>query len=296
MSDVIRVHHAGKMGDLVYALPVLRALHRIHGKKVHLTTSGLCWQLVPLLWEQPYIADVVLDESRPYQIPFQTGVTTHWDHYRADEGYNFSLQPKHYDLNCPINWTMSYAWLAGLDLLDPTDLIGLPTLVNHRNWHHQVQVAYDEHQVTMPLTVVVAPEVESLDPADTLTWVQIIAALLGDGYSVILVGRQSKPDYSVQLLAWTGDQSEQLHDLRGLTTVSSLARLIAEASAFIGAHSFPWHLARQAGTPAVCLQGWREGLRRCVPIDTPPERAPWVEPDNWRGAVQWIKAQMGAMV
>lgn len=282
----MKVHHAGKMGDLIYALPVLRALHRTTGEKIHLTTSGMCWQLVPLLWEQPYLADVVTDETRPYSIP-PGGVTTNWEFYAAGEGINLSLQPKHYLNDCPINWTLAYAWIAGVEVL-PVDYVGLPSLVNHRNWHHQVEVAYDGIPQTMPNTVVVAPEVESLEPASPETWQHIINALMGQGFDVVMVGKSRTYDYAFQM---PDSHLSPFHDLRGLTTVPAMARLIAEAQGFIGAHSFPWHLARQARTPAVCLQGWREGLRRCVPIDTTPDRAPWVEPQDWRAAVDWIRAR-----
>lgn len=288
---MIRVHHAGKMGDIIYVLPVLRALSRIHGCGIHLTTSGLCWQLVPLLWEQSYIDDVALDEDRAYQIPFETGITTHWEYYRPHEGYNLSLQPKHYQSNCPISWTRAAAWLCGLDpdtTFEHSDFVGLPSLVNHRNWHHQVDVRIDGAKIGLTKTMVVAPEVETLASADDVIWLKLMTGLMQEGWTVLLVGRRPEPDY-FRKLPWTlREEAGLFRDLRGCTTVSSLARLIAEAAGFIGAHSLPWHLARQAGTPAVCLQGWREGLRRCIPLDTPPERCPWVEPEDWHAAIQWM--------
>ena len=291
---MIRCHHAGKMGDLIFALPVFRALRRIHGQPIHLTTSGLCWQLVPLLWEQPYFADVVLDDTRPYGIPFETGVTTNWEYYTREEGLNLSLQPKHQDQDCPISWTRSYAWLAGLDpwtCFEPADLVSLPTLVNHRNWHYGIDVRLDGQEQALPRIIVVAPEVETLESASEETWTRVMDRLMDDGYTVVLVGTQPTPDYTVHLHAWRHVPPVLFRDLRGLTTVPVLAKLIAEATAFIGAHSLPWHLARLAGTPAVCLQHWREGLRRCLPIDTPAERCPWVEPDRWAAAVNWIRVQ-----
>jgi hypothetical protein len=284
---MIRAHMAGKMGDLLYALPVMRALSRLSGEKIHLTTSGMCWQLVPLLWEQPYFCDVVTDDTRPYAIP-PGGMTTNWDFYGDAEGYNLSLQPKHYEMQCPINWTMAAAWIAGIEKLEPEDCVALPSLVNHRNWHHHVSVSYDGVRQALPNTIIVAPEVESLEPAPSNVWVKIIDALMGQGYDVVMVGRSSEIQYRMLLHAWHGAAIDAFHDVRGLTTVSTLARLIAEAHGFIGAHSFPWHLARHAGTPAICLQGWREGLRRCVPVDTKAEDAPWVEPEDWSQAVEWI--------
>lgn len=279
---MIKIHHSGKMGDVIYALPVMRALNRIFGEKIHLTTSGLCWQLVPLLWEQPYFEDVVVDEMRAYSIPQDTGVSLHWDFYAEGEGINLSLQPKYYDLDSPINWTMAAARIAGVGTLESADFVTLPSLVNHRRWYHGVKVVYDGKPVTMAPTVVLAPEVESLASAPQGTWRRIAELLHDTHLRVIMIGKHQTdlmPDY--------------VTDLRGLTTVASMARIIAEASVFIGAHSLPWHLARHSGVPALCLQGWREGLRRCVPVDTLPELAPWVEPDRWDSAVEWAIQQGG---
>ncbi len=289
---MLKVHHAGKMGDVLYALPVLRALARQSGP-IHLTTSGLCWQLVPLLWEQPYFADVVLDETRPYQIPFDgptKGITTNWEFYQDGEGINLSLQPKHYELDCPINWTWAYAKIAGVTEFEAGDYVGLPSLVNHRRWFYGVRVEFDAQPQRIGRTVVVAPEVETLESASTQTWLKIMDAL-ADDFKIVLVGTKADFDYRQALFTWRDGKSLDITDLRGLTTVPTLARMIAEASAFIGAHSLPWHLARLSHTPAICLQGWREGLRRCIPMDSPPELCPWVEPDQWAAGVQWITHQ-----
>lgn len=289
---MIKVHHAGKMGDVIYALPVLRALARQSGG-VHLTTSGLCWQLVPLLWEQPYLLDVVLDETRPYGIPFDgpnKGITTNWEFFKDGEGINLSLQPKHYELDCPINWTWAYAKIAGVTELEAGDYMGLPSLVNHRRWFYGVQVSLDGKPQPITKTVVVAPEVETLEAASPETWMKVMDGL-ADDFRIVLVGTKTDFDYKKALFAWRDGKPMDFTDLRGLTTVPTLARLIAEAAAFVGAHSLPWHLARQAHAPALCLQHFREGLRRCIPMDSPPELCPWVEPAQWASGVQWIKQQ-----
>lgn len=277
---MIRVHHAGKMGDVMYSLPVFRALARTRRDTIHLTTSGLCWQLVPLLWEQPYFEDVIVDSTRPYSIP-PGGVTTNWNFYTPTEGINLSLQPKHYAPTCPVNWTLASAQIAGVTVT-PNDYVGLPSLVNHRNWHHGMEVAYDGILQRLTPTVVIAPEVESLEAAPVDIWQALIAELLEADYHVMLIGKESS--------TWNCAVHPSLHDLRGITTVAVVARLIAESHVFIGAHSLPWHLARHAHTPALCLQSWREGLRRCLPIDTDPHQAPWIEPDDWREALAWIQA------
>ena len=269
------------MGDVMYALPVLRALARLHETKIHLTTSGLCWQMVPLLLEQPYFEDVVVDDTRPYGL--KSGVSSNWEFYKPDEGINLSLQPRYYDLDMPISWTMAAARLAGVDTLAPADCVALPSMVNHHRWYHSITMSLDGRPVQESPSVVLAPEVESLEPAPWGTWCNIAGAMASRGWRVIVIGRRR----SEQM--WPDD----VYDLRGATTVASMARIIAEATVFIGAHSFPWHLARHSEVPAVCVQGWREGLRRCIPVDTAPERAPWVEPDQWESAYEWALHQGG---
>lgn len=287
---MIRVHHGGKMGDILYALPALRALSRMKGEKIHLTTSGLCWQLVPLLWEQPYFAAVELDDTRAYET--KDGIMTGWDFYQPGEGINLSLQPCMQTMADP-SWTHIYMKLCGVEEVRDEDAMALPSLVNHRRWHSQIKVAVNGILQVLPKTVVVAPEVETLDAADPSIWVQVMSRLMDD-CTVIVVGRSRTIDFSTALLAWKdGFKADRLVDLRGLTTVPSLARLIAEASGFIGAHSFPWHLARHSEVPAVCLQHWLDGLYRCKPVDTP---FTWLEPEQWAEGVRILKEQALATV
>ena len=276
---MILIHHAGKMGDLIYALPVLRALARIKKDKIHLITSGLCWQLVPLLWEQPYIAQVDLDDTRSYQITDK--VTRNWEFFKAGEGLNLSLQPDMITMSEP-TWTNIYMTLCGVSELQVEDCMALPSLVNHRRWHYGVKVTINEELQNLAKTYVVAPEVETLESASLSTWLAIMGALAEHG-RVLIVGRGTTIDWLLEYLATGRDGADRLVDLRGLTTVPTMARLIAEATGFIGAHSFPWHLARHCEVPAVCIQRWLPTLYRCKVIDTP---AVWLEPDSWDLGIQ----------
>jgi len=278
---MIKCHHGGKMGDLLYALPVMRALARLKGDRIHLTTSGLCWQMVPLLWEQPYIGGVELDDTRAYETV--NGIMTGWDYYRPGEGYNLSLQPCMKTMPEP-SWTHIYMRLCGITELRTEDALALPSLVNHRRWHYTIKVAINGVPQLMPKVFVVAPEVETLASADVKTWVKVIDGLLEYG-TVILVGRSTATDFLNPVAVWQGHYPDHLIDLRGCTTVPTLARLIAESTGFIGAHSLPWHLARHSETPAVCLQTWQDGLYRCKVIDTP---ACWLEPEAWQEAVKHV--------
>lgn len=283
----MKVSNFNKMGDVVYSLPVLRALHRLHGEKVHLLVSGSCWQLAPLLWEQPYIAEVELEETKCHEmedIP-RGRILKYWNWYKPGEGLNLSLQPSYFRDDAPIPWTTCYQQAACVDELLPADFIAFPSLVNHRRWHYDITVENEGIPQVLEKTFVVAPEVESLQSADLGIWVKVIAELTEHG-KVILVGRSRAMDFETPIMVWRGLTAVQrMIDIRGCTTVATLARLIAESTGFIGAHSFPWHLARHSEVPAVCLQDWREGLRRCLPIDTPYT---WIEQKDWQMATDFL--------
>lgn len=279
---MIRLHHAGKSGDILYALPVMKALARIHQTKIHLMTSGLCHQLVPLLWEQPYFQDVDIDDTRPYGT--EDDIMTNWDYYKDGEGINLSLQPRMKTMIEP-SWTQIYMTLCGVDALTENDCLAMPSLVNHRRWMYGMKIALNGVEQPMHRTFIVAPEVQTLESASDDIWVKVIDRLLDHG-AVMLVGQNRTIDYHAKVNAWNHHQREPfLTDLRGLTTVPVLARLIAECRGFLGAHSFPWHLARQSETPAVCLQAWLPGLYRCLPVDT---QYTWLEPEQWKEGVEQI--------
>jgi len=268
---MILVHHAGKMGDLIYCLPVLRALHRTTGERIHLTTSGLCYQLGPLLEEQSYIAEVVVDDTRPYKLT--NGETTNWEFYAPGEGLNLSLQPTMFRPEAPIPWTLAYAEVAGVTL-EPADYVAFPSLVNHRRWFQAHQVSFDGVPSRQTPTAIIAPDGETMTSAHWMIWRDLINAL-SPQYTVFLVGKTKSMSF------------DNARDLLGLTTVSTMARLIAEATLFIGAHSAPWQIARHTEVPAVCL-GPRRALQRSIPIDTPWH---WYEPEQWREAVTWLQDQ-----
>lgn len=255
-----RVSHFGKNGDLVYALPVIKALARKRGEKITLLTSPLCYQLVPLLWEQPYLQDVEMDYSRAYRID-DRGSLDPWNVLAPEEGLNLSPQPSMYRPNAPVPWTLAYAEIAGVEELAARDRIALPTLWNHRQWYWEHAVKSEgkdgiAKEWKPPRTLVLSPESETLKCISLKVWADIARALKDD-YEVLVIG--TKPDPSFRMLG--------VRDLRGVTTVSSVARLLAEATLVISANSLPWHLARHAGTPTFCFQD--QYLERCVPVDTP---------------------------
>ena len=248
----MKIHHGGKNGDLIYALPVIKALARAHGP-ITLMTSVLCYQLVPLLYEQPYLKDVemIYGEAR-----ITKGVVEPWAVLSPEEGINLSLQPAMYRPDAPVSWTMCYAEIAGIKELTVNDKIALPTLWNHRQWYYEHEVKYDGKKPWQPpQTVVLAPESETLKCIPLSYW-QDVARKFKD-YSVIVIGQNRES------VKW----HEKVTDLRGMTTISSAARLVAEARLFIGSMSLPFNLARQAGTPSFVFQD--QYLERCIPVDTP---------------------------
>lgn len=271
----MKISMAGKMGDLVYALPVIKALARQHGP-ITLVTSALCYQLVPLLWEQPYIKDVEMDYTRSYKI--ENGSIIPWAILTPEEGLNLSPQPSLYRMASPPSWTMGYAEIAGIKELIPQDCVAFPTLWNHRQWYWEHTVTReDTKEWKPPPTCIIAPETESLKPIPLWTWGRIIEEL-SNYFRVIVIGTQmTKIPFS------SSRNGLPLYiDLRGLTTVSTIARLLAEAHVAICANSLPWHLARHAGTPTFCFQD--QHVERCVPIDTPYH---FFTSERWEEMVKW---------
>ena len=267
-SGPIKVSNFSKCGDLVYALPVLRALHRLTGRKIHLLVSGNAWQFALILEEQPYIHEVELDDSQAHCT--ENNVFPNWEHYKPGEGINLSLQPSYFEPSAPVCWTNAVMRAAGVTELTHGDCLALPSLVNHRRWLYGIDVALNGKPQKPPKTVIIAPETDTLDELFPEIWQEIIDQIAAYEYEPVIVGTRRTAIF------------QNCRDLRGLTSVPVLARVIAESRAFIGAHSFPWHLARHSETPAICLQTWREGLRRCLPVDTPYT---WVEPKHWRNVV-----------
>lgn len=263
----MKIHMAGKQGDLIYALPVIKALAREHGP-VHLVTSALCYQLVPLLWEQPYIADVEMDYARAYKM--ENGSVEPWAYFTPGEGLNLSPQPCMYRPDAPVPWTLAYAEIAGVPKLTPHDKIALPSLWNHRQWYWEHRVEIDGKPTWQPPpTCILAPESQSLKCIPLWIWHKV-AARLAEDFSVIVIGEQQD-----------GRWPPGVVDLCGLTTVGSAAKLLAEAHVAICANSLPWHLARHAGTPTFCFQD--QYLERCVPVDTP---ASFYPAEQWEHMVE----------
>ena len=280
---MIKVSNFNKMGDVMYALPVLRALARSHREKIHLLASGSSWQLAPLLWEQPYIGEVELDDTKAHAtVPIERGaIFPHWQWYAPGEGFNLSLQPRFFTDDAPISWTHCYMEAAGVKELRDSDCMALPSLVNHRRWLDGIDVECAGKMQSKPKTIILAPETDTLDELMPDIWQHIVNEVVDHGHEPIMVGTRRLSKFY------------RCTDLRGFTSVPVLARLIAESRGFIGAHSFPWHLARHSETPAVCLQTWREGLRRCIPIDT---SCNWIEPQDYLSAVSVVLNRQAAQV
>lgn len=257
----MKISMGGKNGDLVYCLPVIKAIARQRGTKVTLVTSPLVYQLVPLLWLQPYLQDVLVDDTQPYKIV--DGCVEPWQILSKEEGLNLSPQPAMYRPNAPVQWTAAYMEIAGVKELLPRDKIAFPTLWNHRQWYWGMETTSEGQDGKAktwkpPTTVVLAPESQTLKTIALSYWREVAVEILkNSAATVIVVGEKLTNDFA----------GLSVKDLRGLTTVSTVASLLAEATLVIAANSLPWHLARHAGTPTFCFQD--QYLERCIPIDTP---------------------------
>ena len=198
-----------------------------------------------------------MDYDRAYKA--EGGSIVPWNVLSPEEGINLSPQPCMYRPNAPVRWTHAYAEIAGIEKLESKDKIALPTLFNHRQWVWEHKVEYENAPTWVPpRTCVFAPESQTLKCIPLPIW-RKLALRLAQHFTVLVIGE--KPD------AETFKGLAHVRDLRGLTTVPAVARLLAEAHLVISANSLPWHLARHAGTPTFCFQD--QYLERCVPVDTP---------------------------
>ena len=242
---------AGKQGDLIFALPVVKALQRKHGM-VRLITSPLCVPLVPVLWEQPFLKDRIEVDERPYAIT--NNVTSPWYEFpKGQQGINLSIRPEWIEQRkC---WTTLAAEVAGVELTE-SDYIALPSLIAHRAWYYSQLVHGKDGTPTgqmHPNTVVLAPEAETMPMLAMAVW-QELAKALSKWFQVLIVGL--KPD----------DSFAGHTDLRGLTTVASMAKILAESRMVISALSLPFHLARHSGVPNFLLSDTYE--YHSFPVDT----------------------------
>ena len=259
------------MGDLIYALPAIRALARVHGP-VDLVTSPLCSQLVPILWEQSYIKSVEMDTTRAYWADRK--ILQGWDYFsETGDGINLSPQPEYTEPGSPQYWTHCYEKKAGVPLT-PADYVALPSLVNHRRWLWGYDVRLDGKPTWPDPMVVVAPEAETCPESPPTLWQRIITEFAKADYRVIVVGKRR----------WDFEYTDCV-DLRGVTTVPTMAYLIAQAHAFLGQLSLPYHLARHCEMPHACLQQILLGLVRSIPQDTV---AHFFDPDEWRKATDFL--------
>jgi len=231
-------------------------------------TSALVYQLVPLLWQQSYIKDVEMDYSRSYKITDNS--IDPWAILSPEEGINLSPQPAMYRPDAPIPWTLAYAEIAGIKEMTLKDRIALPSLWNHRQWYWEHEVkAEGKKPWKPPKTCVIAPESETLKCIPVWLWEKVAFQLL-KYFKIIIVGTGSLGFYDRRFV-----------DLRGKTSVATIAPILAEAHLVICANSLPWHLARHAGTPTFCFQD--QYLERCTPVDTP---SIFYRSEDWQGMVE----------
>jgi len=79
------ISHPGKMGDLLYAWPVVQALAKKHNAMVDFYTSEYCRPLIPLLEYQPEVEQVIIPSD--YRIlDYGTGVQP-WSMNVPTDGY-----------------------------------------------------------------------------------------------------------------------------------------------------------------------------------------------------------------
>ncbi len=238
------------MGDLVLALPSIRAYAREHGS-VDLITSALCVPLVPLLWECPYIKEVHIDATQPYEADGK--VLLQWNYFKNKEGINLSPQPSFREEEAPYYYSDCYSRALDVTPL-AEDYMIFPSLVNNRRWFASHEVFYKGKSQSKMKTIVVAPECESVSEMSVSAWQDLIDRLYEAGFSIIVIGKNKENCFSF------------CTDLRGQTTIPTVARIISESHALIGSHSFPMQLASRIEVPTFCFQEMILTLDRANPL------------------------------
>lgn len=61
--DKILFTFPGKLGDLLYTLPIIKEYHKLTGHDISILTSEYCRPAIPLLISQPYIKNALIDDS-----------------------------------------------------------------------------------------------------------------------------------------------------------------------------------------------------------------------------------------
>ena len=144
---------------------------------------------------------------------------------------------------------------------DEGDYMIFPSLVNHRRWFNSHEVFYKGESQNKQKTVIIAPECESVPSGFEEVEYKINIVLKNHGYEIITL---RKP---------------YIH------TIPTVARMISEADALIGAHSFPMQLAARIEVPTVCLQEMVPTLDRANPIKA---NVKYIDPKDWRKAVDYV--------
>jgi len=245
------LHHGGKMGDLLLALPAIRAYARKYGP-VDLITSALCVPLVPLLWECDYIWNVKVDASQTYEADGK--ILLQWDYFKNSDGINLSPQPSFREETAPYYYADCYSRLLEV-IPQKEDYMIFPSLVNHRRWFDSHEVFYKGVSQKKRKTLIIAPECESVGMVSWKVWWDFIHAL-NHYFEILVIGTND-----------VFPMPESVTDLRGKTTVPAAALLIAESHALIGGHSFPMQLASRIEVPTFCLQEMVPTLDRANPIN-----------------------------
>ncbi|MFW5878534.1 MAG: glycosyltransferase family 9 protein [Myxococcota bacterium] len=295
----IAVVKGGGLGDLIFALPAMEALHHAF-PEAELVLLGAPWAL-SLFRDRPGVPHRVIP------LPPSPGVRDHWEAEEdqpALENFFAAMQEESFDLALQLHGGGRFSNpfvsrlgaritagcrtedATGLDLTIPyvywqsgtarwmevVSLVGAPWTA----LEPALRVFPSDRtaaQAALPATdrplVVLHPGAGDLRrrwPIDRFA--RIATSLCREGYLLALIGAQEEKDLGSAVMEAAGTTGGLLVDLTGALELPALVGLTARASLMIGNDSGPLHLAHAVGTRTV-------GLYWCGNIVTaaPPTRA-----------------------
>lgn len=215
--------HPGRSGDLLWALPTVRALHETTGAAVDVATSEKYAGLCSLIEQQPYVAHAAPIQGWEVQetAPITPRVPTGYDPYSYDQvvhlGYvGWPTAPLPYDVanraGVPID--LDRPWI-----IQPSSLLSSRLAVGFTDEHFELKWG---------LTT-------------------LVASLVGAGSVAALCARGSRWDTETPSF---GDNASLVYALEWL----GAARRIASAEVFFGDCSALHVLACAMGVPCVVME------------------------------------------
>ncbi len=235
----------GKLGDLLYALPLARGLAGLLGTRPHLLTSPACRAAVPLLAGLPYLAGVAVDDDyrpehdrlgvQPWRMAEPAGFAPIWHLGLRPELNRDGLFSRHLAETHALNFRRAHGFAPELNLDAP--------------WLRAEALARGPHLLLHPYGESLARVADPrLMPLCLAYWRELIR--LGGRPARLVLGPAEEPPPGLDLPV------VRPRDLL------ELAGLIGGAAAFLGVESGPLAVAEGLKAPRLALDFFGNALPR----------------------------------